>query len=44
MYEFLVGCPPFETESYKETYVRIRSVDIKFPKEVNYGARDLIAK
>ncbi|KAG8141045.1 hypothetical protein E2320_003681 [Naja naja] len=43
-YEFLVGNPPFETESHLETYRRIISVDLRFPHFVTQGARDLIAK
>ena len=36
-YEFLVGKPPFETESHAETYKRILSVDIKWPLHVTPG-------
>ena len=36
-YEFLVGSPPFETESHAETYKRITSVDIKWPRHVSEG-------
>ncbi len=43
-YEFLVGKPPFETESHQETYRRIATVDIKWPSIVSPGARDLITK
>lgn len=43
-YEFLVGKPPFETESHSETYKRITSVDIRWPSFVTPGARDLISK
>ena len=43
-YEFLVGKPPFETESHQETYSRITKVDIKWPKNFPPGARDLISK
>ena len=43
-YEFLVGKPPFETETTAQTYKRIVNVDLKFPKDVSPGARDLISK
>jgi len=43
-YEFLVGKPPFETQSHNETYNRILSVDIQWPAHVQAGARDLISK
>ncbi|KAA0716477.1 Aurora kinase B [Triplophysa tibetana] len=43
-YECLVGNPPFETASHTETYKRITKVDLKFPKTVSDGARDLISK
>ncbi len=36
-YEFLVGKPPFETQSHKETYQRIVNVDIKWPHHVSPG-------
>ena len=32
LYEFLVGSPPFETESHSATYKRITAVDLRFPK------------
>ncbi|XP_042318433.1 aurora kinase A [Sceloporus undulatus] len=43
-YEFLVGKPPFEAETYQETYRAISKVDYKFPPFVTEGARDLISK
>jgi len=43
-YEFLVGKPPFESESNNETYKRICRVDIRFPPYVSEGARDLITQ
>jgi aurora kinase len=44
MFEFLVGVPPFETESYKATYDRIQRVDLKFPRDpaISNEAKDLI--
>ncbi|NXY67169.1 AURKA kinase, partial [Glareola pratincola] len=43
-YEFLVGKPPFEAETYQETYRAISRVEFKFPPFVSEGARDLISK
>ncbi|KAM4622697.1 aurora kinase A-A-like [Discoglossus pictus] len=43
-YEFLVGKPPFETETHQETYRRISKVEYQFPPHVSDGARDLISK
>uniref|UniRef100_A0A3B4B654 non-specific serine/threonine protein kinase n=1 Tax=Periophthalmus magnuspinnatus TaxID=409849 RepID=A0A3B4B654_9GOBI len=43
-YECLVGNPPFETASHSETYKRIMKVDLKFPRIVSEGAKDLISK
>jgi len=44
LYEFLVGNPPFETESHNATYRRITAIDLRFPKKVPLDARDLISK
>ncbi|KAM4030299.1 aurora kinase A isoform 1-T2 [Anomaloglossus baeobatrachus] len=43
-YEFLVGKPPFETETNQETYRRISKVEFQYPPYVLDGARDLISK
>eukprot|EP00700_Malawimonas_jakobiformis_P002332 EC723893.1.p2 GENE.EC723893.1~~EC723893.1.p2 ORF type:complete len:107 (+),score=29.22 EC723893.1:265-585(+) len=43
-YEFIVGQPPFETESHQETYRRIAKVDLKFSAYMSKEARDLIQK
>lgn len=43
-YEFLVGSPPFEAKSYRDTYRRISSVDLRWPAQVTAGARDLIGR
>ena len=43
-YEFLVGKPPFEAETTAQTYKRIVTVDLKFPKNVSAEARDVISK
>ena len=42
-YEFLVGKPPFETESHNETYALISKVDIRWPTIITPGAKDLIS-
>ena len=34
-YEFVVGRPPFESESKKETYERIEKLDYEFPDDVS---------
>ena len=44
IYEFLVGSPPFESLTTKDTYKRIVKCDIKYPPHVTEGARDLISK
>jgi len=44
LYEFLVGVPPFETESHSATYRRIQRVDIRWPTGMPEDARDLIGK
>lgn len=43
-YEFLVGQPPFLTETYEETYNRIRKAKYKCPDFVSEGAKDFISK
>lgn len=43
-YEFLVGKPPFETDTHQETYRRISKVEFHFPPHVSEGARDLVCK
>lgn len=43
-YEFLVGKPPFESESMNDTYSRISRVDLHFPSYVSPDARDVITK
>jgi len=43
-FEFLVGKPPFETESASATYRRITKVDLHFPSYMTDGAKDLISK
>ncbi|XP_015115740.1 aurora kinase B [Diachasma alloeum] len=43
-YEFLVGKPPFLSESQQETYSKIKTVNIHWPHYVTTGAKDLISK
>ncbi|XP_033009473.1 aurora kinase A [Lacerta agilis] len=43
-YEFLVGKPPFEADTYQETYRAISKVEYKFPPFVTEGAQNLISK
>ncbi|EKX48300.1 hypothetical protein GUITHDRAFT_39878, partial [Guillardia theta CCMP2712] len=44
LYSMIVGCPPFERRSVKETLERIAQVDFSFPDFVSPLARDLIGK
>lgn len=43
-YEFLVGKPPFESQTNEDTYRRIKNCQYEFPAYVPEGARDLIRK
>lgn len=43
-YEFVCGCPPFETQSNQQTYRRILAVDIQWPPHLSMEVRDLIGK
>ncbi|CAK9815055.1 Aurora kinase B [Anthophora plagiata] len=43
-YEFLVGRPPFLSETQQETYVKIKSLNIQWPEQITLGAKDLISK
>ncbi|PRD17807.1 UNVERIFIED_CONTAM: Aurkc [Trichonephila clavipes] len=43
-YEFLVGKPPFESQTSSETYKRIRQVKVEFPIRISELARDFIMK
>lgn len=43
-YEFLTGKPPFEAETYEETYARISRAQYSFPGHVSASAKDLITK
>lgn len=44
LYEFLVGEPPFETRTQRDTCRRIVNVDLRFPSYVQADARDLIKR
>ena len=43
-YEFLVGKPPFESETDQDTYKRIINIDLRFPSHVSAPARDLVTR
>ncbi len=43
-YALLVGRPPFETSTLKETYMRITSNKYSIPHHLSHPARNLIAK
>ncbi|XP_043284703.1 serine/threonine-protein kinase PLK1 [Venturia canescens] len=43
MYTLLVGKPPFETSSLKETYARIKQVNYKTPTHIGKQAMTMIA-
>ncbi|KOC62259.1 Aurora kinase B [Habropoda laboriosa] len=43
-YEFLVGSPPFLSETQQETYIKIKSLNIQWPEQITPGAKDLISK
>jgi serine/threonine protein kinase len=44
IFEFLTGRPPFESSTQKETYKKIKNIDLKFPNYISELARDLIRK
>ncbi|XP_029164581.1 serine/threonine-protein kinase polo isoform X2 [Nylanderia fulva] len=43
MYTLLVGKPPFETSSLKETYTRIKQVQYKTPQHISKPAMNMVA-
>jgi len=43
-YEFIVGRPPFEADSEKATFQRIRAVELHFPSHVSKCAKDFIRR
>lgn len=44
LYTLLVGKPPFETQSLKETYAKIRNNEYVIPSRVSANARHLIER
>ncbi|XP_072162806.1 serine/threonine-protein kinase PLK1-like [Diadema setosum] len=44
MYTMLVGKPPFETQSLKDTYMRIKRNEYRIPSSISSPARTLIQK
>jgi serine/threonine protein kinase len=44
LYEFLTGRPPFESQTQKETYEKIKNIKIRYPSYVTPSAQDLISK
>lgn len=42
MYTLLMGKPPFETTTLKETYARIKKCDYKFSRPISSSAKDMI--
>jgi len=44
LYTFLVGKPPFETQTLKDTYTRIKKNEYHIPSRVGPLARNLISK
>ena len=43
-YTLLIGKPPFETDSLKETYHKIRHNDYRIPNHISLEAKALITK
>ena len=43
-YEFCVGRPPFESESNRDTYNRIRNLEYCFPATLSLEVQDFISK
>lgn len=43
-YEFLVGKPPFESDTQKATFKKIMEVAVEYPNIIPLGAKDLISK
>ncbi len=42
-YEFLVGAPPFESDDTEATYKKITRLEVKYPRYLSMGAKDLIS-
>ena len=43
-YEFIVGSPPFESNTQRETYDRISALDYCFPYNMTKEAKDFIKR
>jgi len=43
-YEFLTGQPPFLSGTTQETYAKIKTITIQWPKQIKPAAKDLISK
>lgn len=43
-FEFLVGKPPFESDTKEDTYSKIKELELIFPPWVTSDAKDLISK
>ncbi|ALC38687.1 ial [Drosophila busckii] len=41
-YEFLVGNPPFESDSTEKTYAKIKRLEVHYPSHLSPGSKDLI--
>jgi len=39
-----LGHPPFETKTHKETHMRIKTVDLKYPEFLSFEIKDFISK
>ena len=43
-YEFCTGSPPFESENKRETFKKIRQVQLNFPEYLSNEVKDLICR
>jgi len=41
---YLLGKPPFETDTYEDTYRRIKNVDLVFPNYLSEEVKDLLSR
>ena len=44
IYEFCVGIPPFESNTQKETFIKIKKVHVEFPSFLSEDMKDLVMK
>lgn len=44
IYEFCVGIPPFESQTQKETFMKIKKVHVEFPSFLSEDMKDLVMK